>query len=127
MSVEAGPARALSWLLVSLAAAGLAAATVLDPVGRLLVLPAAVIGLTVGLRDLLLRPVLHADQDGLAVVDGLHRVRTGWPDVHRLRVVTDRRTALLEIDLEHTIIVLSRRRLGRPPADVLADLDALRP
>lgn len=125
--MDAAPARAFGWLMVGLAAAGLAAAAFLDPVGRLLVLPAAGIGLAAGLRDLLLRPVLHADPDGLAVVDGLRRVKAAWPEVHRLRVVRDRRTPLLEIDLEHTLIVLSRRRLGRAPADVLAELEAVRP
>jgi hypothetical protein len=46
--------------------------------------------------------------------------------VTRLRVVTDRRAPLLEVDLEHRVLVLSRGRLGRSPHEVLDELEALR-
>ena len=57
---------------------------------------------------------------------GLRRVHAAWPAVERLRVVTDRRTPLLEIDLGGTLVVLGHVRLGRAPADVLAELLALK-
>ena len=78
------------------------------------------------LRGLLaLRPVLRADTAGLEVVVGLRRRQLSWPEVHGLRVVDDRRTPLLEVDLGSTLVVLTRRRLGRPPDVVLDELLAL--
>jgi hypothetical protein len=41
-------------------------------------------------------------------------------------VITDRRTPLLELDLDHTVVVLSRRRLGTAPYLVLEELDTVR-
>jgi hypothetical protein len=43
-----------------------------------------------------------------------------------MRVVRDRRTEVLELDLGRTLAMLSRARLGRPPAQVLDELLALR-
>lgn len=102
------------------------AALAVDPLGRLLLLPAAGLLLALALRDLLLRPTLTGTTDGLTLVTGLHRVTVPWADVEVLRVVTDRRAPLLEIDLGDTVVVLSRGRLGAPPYAVLEDLQELR-
>ena len=96
-----------------------------DSAGRVLALPAALLLAAAAARELVLQPVLRADPDGLEVVVGLRRHRVAWDDVERLRVVRDRRTPLLEIDLGSTLVVLSRARLGRSPDDVLAELSAL--
>ena len=116
---------------MQLGAAGLLALVLLlgglELAGAVLAFPVMLALAGMGLRDLLLRPVISADSDTLTVVRGLRRVRTEWPDVARVRVVTDRRAALLELDLDGALVVLSRRRLGRAPADVLAELDAVRP
>ena len=40
-------------------------------------------------------------------------------------MITDRRTPLLELDLGDTLVVLARGRLGRPPQDVLAELQEI--
>lgn len=123
--VRTGPAPLLApGLLVGavvLLLLGLAA----DPAGRLLAFPAAVLLLVLALRDLALRPVLAADGDGLQVVSGVRRLHLSWEQVHGLRVVTDRRADLLEVDLGSTVVVLGRARLGAAPQDVLAALSAL--
>lgn len=124
--VEAGPKPTLGWL--ALAAAGLLLLGLVpaDAIGRLLLLPAAGVLLGISLRDLLLRPTLSATPEGLTVVSGLRRVWLPWAEVHGLRVVTDRRAPLLEIDLGDTLVVLSRARLGAAPWQVLEQLDSLR-
>jgi len=104
----------------------LALAPAVDPLGRLLLVPAGLAALAAGLRDLLLTPVLTADPDGLTVVEGVRRSRVAWGEVARLRTVRDRRTTLLEIDLDDRVVVLSRRRLGAPAEEVLAELEQLR-
>lgn len=124
--VTAGPARATAAGLVagglSLGVLGLLLG---DTGGRVLALPAALVAVALGLRDLLLRPVLRADRTGLEVVTGLRRLHLAWADIARLRVVRDRRTPLLEIDLGDDVIVLGRLRLARPPDAVLAELLAV--
>jgi hypothetical protein len=97
-----------------------------DPLGAVLLVPAGCAALGLGLRDLLLSPVLTADAAGITVVEGLRRTRATWPEVTRVRTVSDRRTPLLEIDLDDRVVVISRRRLGAPVEDVLAALAALR-
>ncbi len=105
----------------------LAALTVVaDPGGRLLAAPAAVIALLAAVRELRGGALLRADREGVVVRQGWRTVSAGWEQVERLRVVKDRRAELLEIDVGATVLVLSRQRLGRYPADVLADLQALR-
>ena len=49
-------------------------------------------------------------------VTGWRRVRAAWPEVERMRVVRDRRAELLELDLGHTVVLLSRTRMDRLPA-----------
>ena len=122
------PPRAHGVLLLLLGTALAVAAAVADAPGPVLLLPAAVVALGLGARDLLLRPVLAADALGLSVVDGTTRRRVGWESVERLRVVTDRRTPVLELDLgEDGLVVLTRRRLGTSPAEALALLEQIRP
>jgi hypothetical protein len=109
------------------AAAVLAVVTVLsDPAGRLLTAPAAVAALVLGIRDLRSGPVLVADAGGVSVNTGWRRVRAPWAEVERMRVVRDRRAELLELDLGRTMVLLSRTRMDRLPADVLTDLLAVR-
>ncbi len=121
-----GPAARVGVLELAAAVVLTAGLTLVDPLGRLLLALGAAVVLAVGLRDLLLRPTLVADRDGLVVVDGLARVRAPWADVERLRIVTDRRAPLLEIDLGVRVVVLGRRRLGAAPYLVLEGLEALR-
>ena len=106
-------------LLVVLGALG-------DAGGRVLAWPAAGLLAGAALRDLVLTPTLAADRAGVRVVSGVRRRYVPWSEVEALRLVTDRRTPLLELDLGETLVVLGRTRLGRPPADVLEELVALR-
>jgi hypothetical protein len=122
----AGPTRTAAWALLAGAAALLVVGLVADAGGRLLALPAAVLLAGLAARDLALRPVLRADAAGLDVVVGLRRRRVDWAQVERLRVVQDRRTPVLEIDLGATLVLLTRGRLGRSPALVLQELRDVR-
>lgn len=124
--VYASPDGRWTWLQVGLAAALLTAVPWADPAGRLLLVPAGLLLAALGVRDLVLRPVLAADATGLRLVQGLHHREVPWSSVEGMRVVTDRRAPLLELDLGRTVVVLSRSRLGRAPYLVLADLEATR-
>lgn len=120
------PARRIGFGALALAA-GLAVVTARsDPAGQLLSAPACLAALAVGLRDLRRRPLLRADGAGLTVLDGWRRVTASWQQVERMRVVKDRRTELLELDLGTTMLLLPRSRLGRSAQDVLDDLLAIR-
>ena len=120
----ARPLWTVGQLLVGIALIG--CLPVVDRLGWVLLVPAAVAALGAGARDLLLRPTLQADAAELTVVAGARRVHAPWPDVERLRVVRDRRTPLLEIDLGDHVVVLPERRLGAPVEEVLAALTQLR-
>ena len=126
--VTRGSSRRLAWLLLAAGVLLLAAAvTASDPLGRaLLAIAAVLLGGPAG-RDLVLGPALVADAGGLTVVDGLRRRHVAWSQLDRVRVVTDRRSPLLELDLDGHLVVLSRRRLGAAPALVLEELEQLRP
>ena len=127
MTVQAGPGRPASLALLALAVALAVLAAGADVVGTLLCAPAAAAALGLGLRDLLLVPVLQADTAGLQVVVGLRRRTLAWDDVAVLRTVTDRRAVLLEVELDDDeVLLLSRRRLGRDPREVLEKLERLR-
>ncbi len=126
-TLQIDPPHALPYGLLALAAALAVLGTLADPGGRLLALPAAGAVLLVAVRELLAGPVLRADRDGFVARQGWRQVAATWEQVERLRVVKDRRAELLELDLGDTVVVLSRTRLGSYPADVLADLLALRP
>lgn len=124
MTVTAGPSRSQTAALgaagVLLVLVGLAA----DAGGRVLSWPAAALLLLTAVRDLALGPALSADDHGLVVVNGWRRTALAWTSVERLRVVTDRRAPLLEVDAGERLVLLSRWRLGRPPAAVLEELRA---
>lgn len=109
-----------------LLAALLALAVPTPPLGRVLLVPAALALGTVSLRDLLMVPTLLVCAEGITVVVGFRRRAWRWDQVSA-RVVTDRRSPLLELDVGDTVIVLSRRRLGRAPDLVLEQLDSARP
>ena len=121
------PARSLGWLEILAAGLVVIAAAGLDHLGLVLALPAAALLAGLGARDLVLRPTLHADDHGLVVMSGLRRIEAVWGDVERLRVVTDRRAPLLEIDIGTAVVVLPRRRLGVAPYLVLEQLERLKP
>ena len=125
VTVEAGPPRWTSALLLvaALALAGVGVAA--DPAGRLLAGAAAFVLAVRAGRDLLLHPSVRADAQTVQVVTGLRRLTLRWDEVEALRVVRDRRTPVLELDLGATIVVLGPTRLGRPPAVVLQELLAL--
>ena len=97
-----------------------------DLPGRVLTGPVRRAAVAVLARDVLLRPVLSADGAGLTVVSGVRRVQVPWGEVERLRVVTDRRTPMLEVDLGETVLVVPRGRLDQPLDEVLDGLRALR-
>ena len=118
--------RGLVYGALALAAVLAVVAVFTDTPGRLLTIPAAVGALAVGLRDLRGGPLVVADADGLTVRDGWRRVSVPWSSVERMRVVKDRRAELLELDLGRSVVLLSRTRLGRLPADVLTELLAVR-
>ena len=117
-----GPPRWHGWLVLGSGLLSLGLLPAVDTAGRLLVGAFALALTAFGARDLLLDPVLEVGEDGLRVVDGLRRVSVPAAQVERVRVVTDRRTPLLELDLGATIVVLSARRLGAPVEAVAAEL-----
>ncbi|MDT7570059.1 MAG: hypothetical protein QOE05_233 [Actinomycetota bacterium] len=112
--------------LLALTAVLIVVALLSDSAGRLLTLPAAVITLALAIRDLASGPVLCADAAGVEVLQGVRTLRAEWSQVERMRVVKDRRTEMLELDLGRTLALLSRHRLGRLPEDVLTELLAIR-
>ena len=123
--MTAGPGRTGSVLLLLAAVGLLAGATAADPAGRLLLVAAALWLAVLAGRDLLLAPVLDADLEGLRVVDGWRRLEVAWLGVEDIRLITDRRAPLVELDLGDRLVVLSRRRLARPPSEVVDELTAL--
>ena len=124
-SVVAGPSRTATAALLVAALALTVVGALADPAGRVLAWPAAAALAALGLRDLLLGPAVRAGGAGLELVVGARRRWVPWSQVQGIRVVRDRRTALLELDLGDTLVLLSRLRLGRPAADVAAELSAL--
>ena len=120
------PQRRSGYALGALALALVVVAVQSDAAGRLLTAPAAVVALVLAVRELRGGPVLRADAHGIALRQGWRRIEAPWADVERMRVVKDRRTTLLEVDIGQTVVLLSRLRLGRLPADVLDDLLAVR-
>ncbi len=125
-AVVAGPRPAGALALLAGSAVLALGAVGAPAAGRLLAAVGAAVLLAAGLRDLALRPVLRADRRGLQVVDGVRRRTVVWAAVERVRVVRDRRTPVLELDLGDALVVLSRWRLGRAPQDVLEELERLR-
>lgn len=123
--MTAGPGRTSSVLLLLVAFGLLVGAAVADPAGRLLLVAAALWLAVLAGRDLLVTPVVDADTERLRVVDGWRRIEVAWPRVEDVRLVTDRRAPLVELDLGDRLVVLSRRRLGRSPKVIVDELTAL--
>ena len=97
-----------------------------DPAGQLLAAPAAVAALLMAGYELAAGPLLAADREGVRLRSGVRLVTAAWPSVVRMRATRERRADLLELDLGTTVVLLSGLRLGRPPAEVVADLLAVR-
>lgn len=116
-----------------MAAAGVALALVtlpVDPVGRVLVGGAAVLLLGLAARDLLLRPRLRADDQGVTVRALTGGITIAWPAL-RARVRTSRRWGMRARTLEledgtddAVLVVLGRRELGQDPDAVARALHA---
>jgi hypothetical protein len=121
--------------ITALAAVGCAAAVVLAltsaPIGRLLFAIAAVLLAGYVVSDLVFRPRLEADHDGLRVRAPLARATLLWAEVDSVRADERTRhglrTVTLEIDSGDAVVVLSRRALGADPVQVAATLRALAP
>ncbi|MBA2554199.1 MAG: PH domain-containing protein [Geodermatophilaceae bacterium] len=101
----------------------------LDAAGRLLVGVAGLFLLGLALSDVVVRPRLAADADGLTVRTLSRRMGGPWAAVTvRLRAGRRLGTAVhtLEIDIGDDLVVLGRRELGAGPADVAERLTQLR-
>ena len=128
---EYGPQPAVLALQV-VAALALIAVAVLsgDLGGRLLGGAAGLLLVAVAVHDLVLRPVLVVEGDGIVVATVGGRRRLVWSQVERIDASTDIRrgvrSRLLEIDAGGTLVLLSQRRLGREPADVVEEIAAVR-
>lgn len=121
----AGRRQAVALVVGAVALALLGLST--DAGGRVLAWPAAALLAALAVRDLVLGPALRADGQRVAVVTGWRTTTLPWSGVDRLRIVTERRAPLLEIDAGEDLLLLSRWRLGRPPAVVLDELRAVAP
>ncbi len=114
----------------------LAALTLDDAAGRVLVGAAGALLLVLALRDLVLRPRLSAGPAGVVVRTLTGPTQLPWP-VLRVRLRSTRRlgvrSRLLELDTatgpddDGTLVLLGRRDLGTDPAAVARALEALRP
>lgn len=100
----------------------------LDTAGRLLVGATGVLLLALALSDVLVRPRLRADSEGLTVRTLVRRVGGPWAGI-AIRVRTGRRLGArahtLEIDIGEELVVLGRRELGADPVSVAEDLRRL--
>jgi len=101
-----------------------------DPAGRVLFGLAALGLLALTVVDLLLRPRLAADPDGLRVRTLAVRRRMPWSALQRVDVDERSRYGLtartLELDAGDTLVVLGRRALGTDPRDVADALARIR-
>jgi len=112
------------------------AVAVLDTPGRLLVGAGALLLLALGARDVLARPRLTADGEGVDVRTLTGRQHLPWPGL-RVRVRESRRLGMrsrtLELDTsagphdDGLLVVLGRRDLGTDPAEVARALWAMDP
>lgn len=124
--LQIDPQRRLTVLAGLTALVALVVLVLADTGGRLLCVPVLLGAAALVVRDLVCGPLLHADAEGLDVLDGVRRVRVAWVDVERIRVVKDRRTPVLEVDTGNAVVALSGTRLGQHPADVMEALQAHR-
>jgi Bacterial PH domain len=134
--VQWSPRRTQVAVLVLIGLGLALAAVFLDTAGRVLVGAAAVLALSLALRDGLARPRLSAGPDGVHVRTGLTRKHLPWRRL-QVRVGTNRRLGLrstvLELDTaagpddDGVLVLLGRWDLGADPADVARALRALDP
>ncbi|MCV2491240.1 PH domain-containing protein [Geodermatophilus sp. YIM 151500] len=113
-----------------------AAALSLDAAGRLLVGAATLLALGVAGRDVVARPRLAVDADGVVVRTGTGRRHLPWAHV-RIGVRATRRfglrSRLLELDTAAgpddtgVLVLLGRRDLGADPEEVARTLRGLAP
>jgi Bacterial PH domain len=132
--VQWSPAPAATGVLWTGAAVLGVAAVLLDTAGGLLVGTAAVGLLGAGVHDLLVRPRLAADAEGVVVRTWTGRRRLPWEGL-RVAVRVTRRfgvpTRSLELDTAMgpddagDLVLLGRRELGSAPEDVAQALRAL--
>jgi hypothetical protein len=97
--------------------------------GAILAGAAAALLLLEGVHGAVVRPTLVADPDGLTVAHGLSHVRVPWDEVAAIRTAPLShlvRTTALEVDTGEQVFVLTGYRLGAPPTEVAAAIDALR-
>lgn len=100
-----------------------------DPTGRWLVWAAGALLFGIAAVDLLVRPRLQADTEGLTVRALTGQTVAAWPQVElsvRQHQRFGRSVATLELDIDERLIVLGRRELGTDPEDVLVELIRLR-
>jgi hypothetical protein len=127
-----GPSRAIAGL-IAFAGAVSAVAAVLnsDPGGRLFLACVTIALLAIAASDLVFSPRLTAGPTGLAIFAPMTRTSLSWAEIDSITV--DERTHLglasraLEIESGDLLVVLSRRRLGMDPREVLTQLEAVRP
>lgn len=100
----------------------------LDGPGRALVAVGATVVLGAAALAAAARPTLHGDACGVRIRLGWRHYQLAWADIEQVRADPRRRSRGLEIDLGDTLIVLPAFLLGRrPPAELAAELEALRP
>ena len=120
----------IGWVLTAIAA--MFAVVGDDPGGRVLLTIAALMLAVISLFGTLARPRLRADEQGVTV-RGLFSSRTWtWPEV-RIRLAHGRRLGRVSSTVELTVlhddglIVFGKLDLGEDPADVVEQLQTLRP
>jgi len=122
------PLVAVAWV-VALALA-VAALTVDDNAGRLLIGLATLLVTYLAAFATIARPRLTADGDGLAVRGLASTTRLPWHEV-KVKLQTTRRLGreqqTLELDADDRLVVLTRVDLGADPEEVAGVLHALRP
>ncbi|MEO8888670.1 MAG: PH domain-containing protein [Jatrophihabitantaceae bacterium] len=127
-----GPDRRLTAATAAAAViAALAATLTGDSVGRLLFAAAALWLAAYAIIDVLCRPRLAADADGVSIRSPSGRTTLPWSDIELVRADVRLRRGLrstaLEIDAGERLIVLSRRALGADPEQVAEMVRAFDP
>ena len=124
------PLVGIGWVLTAIA--GLLAVVGVDAGGRVLLTVATLLLAAISLFGTLARPRLRADAQGVTV-RGMFSSRTwAWPEV-RIRLAHGRRlgrvTSTVELTVLHDdgLIVFGKLDLGEDPADVVEQLQTLRP
>lgn len=124
------PLVGIGWVLTAIAAVFAVVGS--DPGGRVLLTIAALMLATISLFGTLARPRLRADAEGVTVRGLFSKRSWTWPEV-RIRLAHGRRLGRVSSTVELTVlhddglIVFGRLDLGEDPADVVEQLQALRP